>query len=94
MIDAEKEEEEEKAQNKIKFKLTLMDFVIQHQVLNNRSLKDFRLRKKFVCYEGEGTTLPVPSTLDQGQTQRFTGWKTWTAVPSPTHTTSHVCGNL
>jgi hypothetical protein len=56
MIDAEKEEEEE-AHSKIKYKLTLKDFVIQHQVLNNRSLKDFRLRKKFVCYEGEGTTV-------------------------------------
>jgi hypothetical protein len=48
MIDAEKEEEE--AHTKIKYKLNLKDFVIQHQVLNNRSLKDFRLRKKFVCY--------------------------------------------
>jgi hypothetical protein len=47
MIDAEKEEEEEEeAHTKIKYKLTLMDFVIQHQVLNNRSLKDFRLRKE------------------------------------------------
>ncbi len=58
MIDAEKEEEEEEAHTKIKYKLTLKDFVIQHQVLNNRSLKDFRLRKKFGCYEGgEGTTV-------------------------------------
>lgn len=47
MIDAEKEEEEEEAHFKIKYKLTLKDFVIQHQVLNNRSLKDVRLRKKF-----------------------------------------------
>ncbi len=47
MIDAEKEEEEEEAHTKIKYKLTLKDFVIQHQVLNNRSLKDVRLRKKF-----------------------------------------------
>jgi hypothetical protein len=52
MIDAEKEEEEEEeeeeeAHTKIKYKLTLKDFVIQQQVLNNRSLKDFRLRKKF-----------------------------------------------
>ncbi len=46
MIDAEKEEEEE-AHTKIKYKLTLKDIVIQHQVLNNRSLKAVELRKKF-----------------------------------------------